>query len=833
MSIRLSENATNLLRIFGQQEAKRVNADFLEPEHILLGMIRKKCGKGIILLEMLGCNILNLQLILEQSLYPRTGDRVLGEIPISARIQLMIENASLEAIRTKQEFIGTEHMLIAMTMEKGSLLASFFEKAGIVPDIMRKTSAQMYLHTESRKNSASASSTANTQHKSKTSALEEFGYDLTEQIEKGMGEPVVGRELEINRLIQVLSRRTKNNPVLIGEPGVGKSSVVEGFARAIVERRVPYSLSNKKIFILDLASVIAGTKYRGQFEERLKRIIKEITENKNIILFIDELHTLIGTGNSQGAIDAADIFKPALARGKIQCIGATTFSDYRKYMEKDSALERRFQPILVKETSEEETLNIINGVKSKYEEHHNVKYTDEAVKKIVEFSGRYITDRCFPDKAIDVLDEAGAMKRTQNDNRPAALLEIEEKVKRLGAEKSRMVVLQNYEQAPVMRDEVLKLKKDLAEVKKFWEFPVFNQTLSVETDDVAKAVSIMTDIPVENISEDEVKKILKIEEFLKNIVIGQDEAVKHVASVIRRARAGISSQERPLGSLLFLGPTGVGKTLLAKSLAEFLFGSKEALVRVDMSDFMEKHSVSRLVGSPPGYIGFENGGFLTEKIRRNPYCVLLLDEIEKAHPDIFNLLLQVLEEGELKDSLGHTVNFRNTIIIMTGNAGSREIIKEQITGFRTAGSGLMDYSEIKANAVNEIKRFLSPEFINRMDELIVFAPLQKESIEKILELELNKLKKRLAKKKIRFRMTEEAREYFIKNGYDAAYGARPMRRLLQTEIEDKIAVKIISEEIKEGSELVVYEENGEAVITEENTFFEAPACKENTVFEGI
>lgn len=824
MTNELSQNAANLLKIYGQQEAKRVNAELMQPEHLLLAMIRKRLGRGFEVLESLGCNILNLQLVLEQSIYPRAGSRILGEILSSERIRNMLETASFEAKTMRQLFIGTEHFLIAMAKEEGSLFFSFCENALIKLQDLRKIAASLYLRGNSSGKSSQESSSKN-----RTSALEEFGFDLTAMAEKGTCDRIIGREKEIKRLIQILSRRTKNNPILLGEPGVGKSSIVDGLAYAIVRQRVPYSLANKRIYVLDLASVVAGSKYRGQFEERLKRIINEIKEEKNIILFIDELHTLIGAGSSQGAIDAANIFKPALARGKIQCVGATTFSDYRKYLEKDTALERRFQTVLVHETSEEETLNIITGVKSKYEEHHNVEYTESAVRKVVELSRRYITDRFFPDKAIDVLDEAGAMKRTESDNRPSALLEIEEKVKNLGVEKSRMAALQNSEEAAIIRDEVLALKKDLAEVKKLWQTPNQNKVLVVEAEDIAKAVSIMTDIPLENLSQDEIKKISRIEEFLKEIVIGQEEAVKSVSSVIRRARAGISSQERPLGSLLFLGPTGVGKTLLAKSIAKFLFGSNESLIRIDMSDFMEKHAVSRLVGAPPGYVGFENGGFLTEKIRRNPYCVLLLDEIEKAHPDVFNILLQVLEEGELKDNLGHKVNFKNTIIIMTSNAGSRAIVKDQILGFSTLGTGVMDYSEIKANAITEIKRFLSPEFINRLDELIVFSPLNEEAISKILDLELNKLRTRLAKKKISLSISPNAVKYFIKKGYDPSYGARPMRRILQTKIEDKIAMKIISGEINNHSFVLIDEENEEIFITVNNPISQNSVYEENLV----
>ena len=618
----------------------------------------------------------------------------------------------------------------------------------------------------------------------------------------GLIDPIIGREKEIKRIIQILSRRTKNNPILIGEPGIGKTSIVEGLAFTIINENVPRNLLNKKIVSLDLAAVIAGTKYRGQFEERIKQIISEIKEDKNIILFIDEIHTLIGTGGSQGAMDAANILKPALARSEIQCIGATTIDEYRKYLQSDAALDRRFQTILVKEPSEEETFQILNGIKSKYEEHHHVIYEDEVIKKTIEYAKRYIPDRFFPDKAIDVLDEAGAMKKISTDKRPAELTEIEIKIKSLTAEKQELVNLQNYERAALVRDEVLSLKNELLIVKKRWENPSEFPVSYVEENDIAEIISVMTDVPVSKLNQDEVKRILNIEETLKKSVIGQEDAVSVLSNSIR-----------PIGSFLFLGPTGVGKTLLAKTLAEFLFGSKDALIRVDMSDYMEKHNAARLVGAPPGYIGFENGGFLTEKIRRNPYSVLLLDEIEKAHPDVFNLLLQVLEEGELRDSQGHSVNFKNTVIIMTSNAGSKLIIKEQQLGFNPTGTGVLPYSEIKANAENEIKRFLSPEFINRIDEVLVFKPLEEADIKEILKLELGKFKERILKKQLFMELSEEAENYFVKNGYDPSYGARPMRRLLQSKIEDSLSLKIISGEFSEGSTAFIDVCDDDIVIT--------------------
>lgn len=807
----LSQNAHKLLNIFSQQEAGRVNADYFQPEHILAALIKMKCGKGYEILKRLNVDILNLQLAVEQSIFVRTGERIIGEIPPSRRIKNIIDIAAIESRTMRQNYIGTEHILIALSREENSILSQFFMRYNIYLDDVRNEAAKLALASNSIQSNFSFDKTAGVKRR-KDSALMEFGRDLTDIVREGNSDPVIGREKEIKRIIQILSRRTKNNPVLIGEPGIGKTAIVEGLAFAIIKEQVPHNLLSKKIVSLDLGSVIAGTKYRGQFEERLKQIITEIKEDKNIILFIDELHNIIGTGGSQGAMDAANILKPALARGEIQCIGATTVDEYRKYFQNDGALERRFQTVNVKEPTLDETFEILLGIKSKYEKHHNVFYTEETLHKIVEYAKRYITERFFPDKAIDVLDELGAMKKTASDKRPAELFEIEEKIKKLSLEKSELVELQNYERAALIRDEVLSLKNNLAEVKMRWINPSNHPAYRINEEDVAEIISMMTDIPVAKLSHDETNRILQIENEIKKTIIGQDEPVFLISNSIRRSRAGISSPDRPIGSFLFLGPTGVGKTLLAKTLAEFLFGTKESLIRIDMSDYMEKHNAARLIGAPPGYVGFENGGFLTEKIRRNPYSVILLDEIEKAHPDVFNILLQILEEGELQDSRGRIVNFKNTIILMTSNAGSKSIIKEQQLGFNPAGHGVMDYSEIKANATNEIKKFLSPEFINRIDDILVFKPLDEENIKHIFKLEIDKFKDRIAKKNLFIEISEEAENYFVRNGYSPAYGARPMRRLLQTKIEDVLAVKIIEKEFTAGSTAFVDCDNEEICI---------------------
>ncbi len=796
-----SQDAYRLLTIFGQEEARKLNADFFQPEHVLLALIKRKLEPACSILVKLGVDILNLQVIVEQGLIPRKGKKVIGEIPPSRRIKVMVDIAAMESRKMQHSNLGTEHLLLGLAGEENSVLANFFLRYNISTDDVRNIILNSAARNSSAKeNTAAAASTNASQAKRpvRRSALEEYGRDLNEILKEGKLDPVIGREKEINRLIQILSRRSKNNPVLVGDPGVGKTSIVEGLAYSIINEAVPRNLLNKRIISLDLGSVIAGTKYRGQFEERLKQVITEVKEKKNIILFIDELHNIVGTGGSQGAMDAANLLKPALARGEIQCIGATTTDEYRKYFSSDGALSRRFQKIAVKEPSLEETYDILSGVKYRYEEHHNVIYNNEVIRKIIEFSQRYISDRFFPDKAIDVLDEVGAMKKTSLDKRPAELFEIEEKIDVLIKKKNELVSMQNYEDAADVRDEVNALQAQLLDLKLHWENPKQTPVSFIDENDVAETVSVMTNIPVNKLTEDETKRMLKIESELKAKVIGQDEPINLLANSIRRFRAGISSPDRPMGSFLFLGPTGVGKTLLAKSLAEFLFGTKNALIRIDMSDYMEKHNAAKLTGAPPGYVGFENGGVLTEKIRQNPYSVLLLDEIEKAHPDVFNLLLQILEEGELRDSSGNIVNFKNTIIIMTSNAGSRKIIKEQVLGFNTDGDGLVEYSQIKADALNEIKNFLSPEFINRIDDLLVFKALEEDDIKKILALELAKLSKRLEKEKYFIELSPAAEKYFAQNGYDAAYGARPMRRLLQTELEDVLAMKIIEGTMQKG-----------------------------------
>ncbi|HNY15895.1 MAG TPA: ATP-dependent Clp protease ATP-binding subunit [Treponemataceae bacterium] len=796
----LSQRAQKLLTVLSQEEAKRSNAEQLLPEHVMLALIRSADGVGFAVLQNLKVNLLSLQLQLEQSLPSRTGTIVFGDIPPSRRLRGMLDAASIEARTLRHDYIGTEHLLLACVREAQSVVGQFFEKEEVSIDDFRQSVQEIVAARDTsvvarQKRQIPPEAQA---PRAGASLLQEFSRDLTAMSREGKLDPVIGREAEIKRVVQILSRRNKNNPVLIGEPGVGKTAIVEGLAERIVSEQVPRNLVGKRLLVLDLASVIAGTKYRGEFEERLKRIMKEIAEAKNIILFIDELHTIIGAGGAEGAMDASNMLKPALARGDLQCIGATTLAEYRKYFEKDAALERRFQTVIVREPDAADTLLILKGIKRRYETHHNVEYPDETLKTIVDLSKRYLTDRFFPDKAIDVLDEAGAMKKIEGDVRPGELAVLESRIAELGDEKKDLVQTQNYERAALVRDEVRRLRQQVEDIRQKWQNPDSVSVNTVTNKDICEVLSVMTGIPASALSESESARLINLESELHRSVVGQDKAISVIAGAIRRSRAGISSTRRPLGSFIFLGPTGVGKTLLAKTLAKFLFGTEESLVRIDMSDYMEKHNASRLVGAPPGYVGYEEGGVLTEKIRRNPYSVVLLDEIEKAHADIFNLLLQILEEGELKDNLGHTVNFRNTVIIMTSNAGARMISHENRLGFNVSGEGILDYEDIRSSAMGELKRIFSPEFINRVDDIVVFGALSRDEVSAILDIQATELSARLAEQGIGLTIRPAARNYLIEKGYEPAFGARPMRRLIQRELEDPLSLMIISGKLASG-----------------------------------
>jgi ATP-dependent Clp protease ATP-binding subunit ClpC len=797
----LTQRAQKILTVLAQEEAKRFHSDQLLPEHIIIALLKDGEGVGVKALQKARIDLGEMQLELERSVPMGKGGLILGDVPPSKRGKRILEESAAEARNMGHEYIGTEHLLLAASQEEGSPTARYLNRYNVSPNILRELIIQINGLGDLGQQMQQKKKTQPIARKN-TPTLDEFSRDLTKLARDDKLDPVIGRQREIQRVIQILARRTKNNPVLIGEPGVGKTAIVEGLAQRIVSGNVPEALSGRRVLTLDLASLVAGTKYRGEFEERLKRVMKEILNAGNVILFIDELHTLIGAGGAEGAIDASNMLKPALSRGELQCIGATTLNEYRKYVEKDAALERRFQPIHVHEPNVEETIEILKGLKERYGHFHHVTYTYEALESAATLSQRYISDRFLPDKAIDLLDEAGSRKKISTSVRPKELADIEGQIERLVTEKNSLVSQQNYEQAAALRDQVKRLRSKMDEVKQDWEANLDVEETLVDSEEIQNVVSEITGIPMSRIAQSESQKLLKIEAELHRKVIGQDAAITSIAAAIRRSRTGLSSPRRPLGSFVFLGPTGVGKTLLAKTLAGFLFGDEEALVRIDMSDFMEKHNVSRLVGAPPGYVGYEEGGLLTEKIRRRPYSVILLDEIEKAHPDVFNLLLQVLEEGQLQDNLGHTVSFRNTVLIMTSNAGAREISKDATLGFH-AEDGMLRYDEIKTSALGEMKRLFNPEFINRVDEIVVFHSLNRDHLRAILDLMVAETQTQLKDQNIRLEFTKAARDFLIEEGYDEKYGARPLRRTLQRLVEDPLSVDILKGRFKQGSTIVV------------------------------
>jgi len=806
---RISPRLQKLL-ILSQEEARKTGSTELLPEHLILALLKSCDGLGYIILQDLRINVLTFQLNIEQSITPRAVVSELSELPPSRRLRTVMDIAALESSTLGNDYIGTEHILIAASREESSAVYRFFIRAELTIDSLRSaaklvqshyhSSAQMAGETigstlqklvEGSRNDNASSSKEKKRSAQNTSFIAQFSRDLTKLSRENKLDPVVGRSDEIQRVVQILSRRTKNNPVLVGEPGVGKTAIIEGLAQRISKGEVPYNLLKKRLLALDMAALVAGTKYRGEFEDRMKRMMNEIREDGNIIIFIDELHTIIGAGGPEGAMDASNILKPALSRGEIQIIGATTTKEYRKYFEKDAALERRFQKVKVTEPGYDESVEILNGLKNKYEEFHGVIYDDDVIPAIVKFSQRYITERFLPDKAIDILDEAGSAKKIAEESRPQELTDLENAISQLSQEKTELVANQNYEKAAEVRDKVRELKIKLEEFSSYWQSNSSRLKRHVTVDDICKIISSVTGIPLEQLDANESKKLLSMEKILHKSVIGQDEAINVLSSAIRRSRAGVSSGDRPLGSFIFLGPTGVGKTQLAKTLAEFMFGSKDSLIRIDMSDFMEKHNASRLVGAPPGYVGFDEGGLLTERVRQRPYSVVLLDEIEKAHPDVFNLLLQLLEEGELSDNLGHTVNFRNCVIIMTSNAGAREINTEHRLGFSSMQDGILPYSQIKTNALEELKKIMRPELLNRVDDIVVFDALNREQISQILDIQLKELESRLADKNLSLVIKPKAREYLLDNGYEPSMGARPMRRLIQNEIEEQLSILIL------------------------------------------
>ncbi len=841
----LSPRASRLVNGLSQNIAREFYSVEIQPEHILLAMINTREGVGYYALRKSGIDIDSFSISLEQKISggnERHHAQTENLIPLGKRAEKLIEKAAEECEILKDRRVGTEHILLSAIEEENSAVSLFFAASKISIGTMRnlvkitqeehRSSEDIISNIENisgealRKifgnnssgnplNPETAGNLQKTQgqqqkgsgqkseRKESRSFLSEFSRDITQSFRDGKADIIVGREKEINRLVQILSRRTKNNPVLVGEPGIGKTAIVEGLAQAIALKKVPSGLLKKRILSLDLAALIAGTKFRGEFEERMKKMMNEVRENRNIILFIDELHTIIGAGGPEGTMDASNMLKPALSRSEIQIIGATTTKEYSRYIEKDSALERRFQMVKVEEPTDEDSVLILEGIKKQYEDFHGVVYEDDVIPAIVKLSRRYIPERFLPDKAIDILDEAGAQKKIQEDRKPSELLDLERQIDALAEEKHELVKNQDYENAAFVRDKVAELKRQLDVYSSFWNEKGFSERVPVNAGDISRIISDMTGIPLEQLDKNESKRLVEMESEMHRSVVGQDEAVHIISGAVRRSRAGISSPKRPIGSFIFLGPTGVGKTQLAKALSKFMFGSEDLLVRIDMSDFMEKHNASRLVGAPPGYIGYEDGGVLTEQVRRHPYSVVLLDEIEKAHPDVFNLLLQILEEGELSDNLGHTVNFRNTVIIMTSNAGSGKISSESQVGFSANTEKVLPYEEIKMNAEAELKKILSPELINRIDDVIVFKALSRDEISKILDIQLNELKSRLSELGFSLSLTEDARSYLIEKGYEPSMGARPMRRLIQKEIEDPLSLEILEEKNRGLSEISV------------------------------
>ena len=800
---------------FSREEAIRLGHGYIGTEHLLLGIIREGEGKALVHLKAMGIDFLRLKKSIEDSIRDTASKNTnLGNIPLTKQAEKALKITYLEAKIFKADIIGTEHLLLSILREEDNIASSMLNQYGVDYDVFKgaiennnpEIKAEMSTDSpedfyKEEKKSADAK---RVKGKSKTPVLDNFGRDLTKLAEQDKLDPIVGREKEIERVSQILSRRKKNNPVLIGEPGVGKTAIAEGLALRITQRKVSRVLFNKRVVTLDLASLVAGTKYRGQFEERMKAVMNELEKSKDVILFIDEIHTIVGAGGASGSLDASNMFKPALARGEVQCVGATTLDEYRQYIEKDGALERRFQSVMVEPTTPDETIQILTNIKTKYEDHHAVTYTDEAIDAAVKLSVRYITDRHLPDKAIDILDEVGARVHLSNIHVPQEILDLEEKIEQIKEEKNKVVKSQRYEEAAKLRDKEKTLLEQLDIAKVSWEEDTKMQRYSVTEDDVAEVVAMITGVPTKRIAKSEGNRLLSMADELKTSVIGQDTAIEKLTKAIQRTRAGLKDPNKPIGSFIFLGPTGVGKTEMAKVLATYLFDNRDAMIRIDMSEYMEKFAVSRLVGAPPGYVGYEEGGLLTEKVRRKPYSVILFDEIEKAHPDIFNMMLQILDEGFLTDSLGRRIDFRNTIIIMTSNIGSRQL-KDFGTGvgFSTATKIDAITKESKGVIENALKKFFSPEFLNRIDDVIVFNNLEKEHIAKILDINVVKLLDRIESVGFQIKLSKAAKEFLAEKGFDKAFGARPLNRAIQKYLEDPLAEEILKQEIQDGDVIKV------------------------------
>ena len=801
---RFTERARRVI-LLAREEAKRLDHDYLGTEHLLLGLIREGEGVAALALQNMGIDLEQVRQEVEKAVGRGGGSLFLGQIPFTPRAKKVLELAVTEARNLGHNYIGTEHLLLGLIREGEGVAAQILTNLGA--DLERVREEVVALLGEKV-------SVDREPQPTNTPTLDRYGRDLTELARNGELDPVIGREKEIERVIQILSRRTKNNPVLIGEAGVGKTAIAEGIAQRIVEGSLPEPLLNKRLVTIELGSVVAGTKYRGEFEKRMERILNEIRKAKNIILFIDEIHTLVGAGAAEGAIDASNILKPALARGELQCIGATTLDEYRKYIERDEALERRFQPVMVNEPTVKETIEILKGLRDRYEAFHRVKITDEAIEAAAKLSHRYIQGRFLPDKAIDVMDEAAARVRLQSSVRPKKLKSVESELEQIRKEKEAAIRAQEFEKAAKLRDKEKNLRRILMEERTQWEAEKGKKIEEevVTAKDIAYIVSSWTNIPLRDLTEEESRRLLRMEEALHKRMVGQDEAIKAVAQSIRRAQAGVKNIKRPIGCFMFLGPTGVGKTELARSLAEFLFGDEDAMIRLDMSEYMEKFTVSRLTGAPPGYVGYEEGGELTEKVRRRPYSVILLDEIEKAHPDVFNILLQIMEDGRLSDNLGHVVDFRNTVLIMTSNLGAEQIRSDASVGFRSTDGGIT-YEEMKNRVLSELKRHFRPEFLNRLDEVIVFHPLSREEIKQIVDRMLEEERKLLSEKDIKLEVTKEARDLIAEEGYDPDFGARPLRRAIQRLIENPLSEEILRGKFKDGDTVVVGVKDGQITFT--------------------
>jgi len=800
---KFTERARKVLSL-AQEEAQRFQHNYIGTEHLLLGLVREGEGVAAKVLSNLGVELNKVRSAVEFII--GRGDRiVLGEIGLTPRAKKVIELAVDEARRLNHHYIGTEHLLLGLVREGEGIAAGVLESLGVNLEKVRTQTIQVL-------SQSGAQHERDAKH-SKTPTIDQMGIDLTAAARAGTLDPVIGRHQEIERVIQILSRRTKNNPALIGEPGVGKSAIVEGLAQRLIAGEVPETLAGKRLLTLDVGSLVAGTKYRGEFEERLKKIIEEIRNSRDCIIFIDEVHTLVGAGAAEGAVDAANILKPALARGELQCIGATTLDEYRKYIERDAALQRRFQEVIVREPTIEETLEILKGIRERYETHHRLIITDEALKAAADMASRYITDRFMPDKAIDLIDEAASRVRMQNSLAPLNLKEAMKGLESVLREKEQAIQQQEYELAAELRDREVKLRDRIAKLESGWHRERGSEKPSVGEEEIAQIVSMWTGIPVMRIAQEESQRLLQMEDALHARVIAQDEAIEKVSRAVRRARAGLKDPKRPIGSFIFMGPTGVGKTELARALAEFMFGSEEALIKIDMSEFMERHAAARLVGAPPGYVGYEEGGQLTEAVRRKSYSVILLDEIEKAHPDVFNMLLQILEDGKLTDAKGRTVDFRNTIVIMTSNVGAALLNKEASIGFKQskdrAKAHQSDYEAMKTKVLGELKNTFKPEFLNRIDEVIVFHSLRIEEMYSIVELLLNRVRAQLTEQELELVVPPSSKDFLIENGFDTQYGARPLRRTIQRLVEDPLAEGLLEGKFQPGDlvEAVVIDNN--------------------------